>query len=605
MALKRHAHSVIAGPSACRTEIGDLSSELLGIIFHKFGPSPVHLAALPRVCKAWRTVMQEVTYQQLCLEIAPGLCEKMGCDVTSQPPGGWLALFKLLLYCPGMQGLPTSYINWDGDYGSCLDLLGHVQEEACGFQTGPYVTRDLLLKKPFQRDCLFVTELCQHAWLDEDMRLAVCACRGLVQNFPVSAIARESGASKYAEASFEEQQLMRGTANDPCTFCGAPVFELREDVFFDIQESFRSWWQKLFDRCIPDWFDVTGQVCGNGHLTFEVFGNWDEASFLDGTPMAGSGKGLQVETCELLQRVCEELDPKEHDFCELTFWRDLNPYTLSQKLGRLANEIGMFVIDEEDEEGRELVCFLRHLHTISDFVEVIPKLERRMDDLKQMYEDSFQEDYEDSSEDSESSNEGDGANSADSESGSAADEEIKEEPPFWSVPFDDLEVVKSFQNESLALNAAQMVYTYLSNDKPNPSARMVVRTSKNMDHQLVLRTEAVRKLEEMKQERKAEIEAALTAAGVEKRGGEWPLPDAVQSYIKDPNVLLNEAVDRQRQCFLEAEEKKAAEQEKKAAERAQRERDTAMRRAEQETKAAERKAWRERKKAAERDFRAS
>lgn len=64
-------------------------------------------------------------------------------------------------------------------------------------------------------------------------------------------------------------------------------------------------------------------------------------------------------------------------------------------------------------------------------------------------------------------------------------------------------------------------------------------------------------------------------------------------------MSLDEAVDRQRQaCFLEAEEKRAAE-------RAQRESEAAVRRAEQEVKMAERKAWQERKKAAERVFRAS
>lgn len=530
MASKLLPQSNAGGPSPCGTEIGDLSSELLNVIFHKLGPSPVHLAALPAVCKSWRSVMQEVTYQQLCLEIAPGLCEKMGYDVTSQPWGGWLAFFKLLLYCPGMQHLPEPYINDSRKRSSRLDDLGHVQEEACGFQTGPAVARKLLPRqRQFQQDCLFATGLCQHAWLDEDRNLAVCASRGIVQNFPNSAIAKQSAASRYADASLQEQQLMRETANNHCIYCGAPIFELRKDVFFNRHDSFHRLGRDLVPGFIPRWDDVTGQVCGNGHLTFEVFGNRPRAPFLERTPMAGSGQGTVVETCQLKKRVCKELRLPRDDgiTCELKFFQDLNPYTLSHQLKCLARAIKGFILDhEEDEELREEGgSAAAKLRTMSGLIRRIARTERRIEENYQIYEDSCKEDHKDTG----------SKDSRGTESDTAQDEGLEEELPFWSIPSDDLGVVKDFKNESSS--AEYRVFTFLRDSKP--SARIVVNTHRKLERFWAQKAEAERRLELMEQERKEEIEAALTAAGVQESGGEWPLPEAVQSYIKVswPSVL--------------------------------------------------------------------
>ncbi|GAQ81796.1 hypothetical protein KFL_000910160 [Klebsormidium nitens] len=565
-----------------------MTEERLAMLNRMLNGAPVHLAALPSVCKAWRGVMQEITWQQLCLEIAPGLCERMGYDVTDKPPGGWLALLKLLLYCPGMR-FDRGYINKDGEEGGFLELMGHVQGKVCGFQTGRVVAKDLLLKEPFQHDCLFVTPLCRHAWLDRDKKLAVCACRGMVWDFPYSAIAKESGAIRYVEASPQEQQLMSSAAKCRCTYCGTPVFVLQEVVFFNIQEKFRHWWQRVFDRCLPDWSDITGQVCGNGHLTFEVFGKRSKrAPFLSGKPMAGSGQGLVVETSGVIKKVYKELMPEPLDFCELDVCRNLNPYTLSRKLTRLATEIRDFVWDEcEDGEGmpEELGC-VDNFNTMSDVIEWIPRLETRINEIIQIYNNSTAGIYKDSSD----------KDSFDRRSESAEDEEFCEELPFWRVPWADLGVVKRLQDTSVTGRAAQTIGGYLCHD--TSSAKIVVSANIRLDRLCSFQYWAERRLERYEKERKEEIEAALTEAGLQKRGGDWPFPEGVQSYIKDPNVPLEDAIDRQQQFLLK-------EKEKRAAERAQRRNETALRRAEQEAKVAERKALRERKKAAERVFRAS
>lgn len=156
--------------------------------------------------------------------IAPALCKAMDFDAQEGPPGGWSAFYKLLLYCPG---LPT-----DGDYQCASEaiqyyladggddelgwwgLLGHVQSPACGFQTGPSVIKDLRLRKPFRKDVLFVTQLCQH----DDSWSLWCACRGLIKNFRKSAIAKRSGALSYLRSGLQNRQRMQQKAKRLCIY---------------------------------------------------------------------------------------------------------------------------------------------------------------------------------------------------------------------------------------------------------------------------------------------------------------------------------------------------------------------------------------------------
>lgn len=49
-----------------RTHISDLGPELLNAVFHKLGPSPMHLAAVSCVSRMWGRIMQEDVWRQLC-----------------------------------------------------------------------------------------------------------------------------------------------------------------------------------------------------------------------------------------------------------------------------------------------------------------------------------------------------------------------------------------------------------------------------------------------------------------------------------------------------------------------------------------------------------
>jgi hypothetical protein len=156
MATKRvtrsQSHRLSAASS---TTLSDLGPELLNAVFCQLAPSPMHLAAVSCVCKDWRNVMREETWKQLCLAAAPALCKSMGFNERG-PPGGWLGIYKLLVYCPGLH--PSDYrgvvdtVGRDDGPNGWWELLGHVQTSGCGFQTGPAVIKDLRMREPFRKD---------------------------------------------------------------------------------------------------------------------------------------------------------------------------------------------------------------------------------------------------------------------------------------------------------------------------------------------------------------------------------------------------------------------------------------------------------------------
>jgi hypothetical protein len=84
------------------TVLSDLGNDLLSRIFTKLGPSPKHIVAPGAVCKNWRSVLKEVTWKELCFQIAGGLCDVLGYCGENIPPGGWRGLYKMLVYCPGL-----------------------------------------------------------------------------------------------------------------------------------------------------------------------------------------------------------------------------------------------------------------------------------------------------------------------------------------------------------------------------------------------------------------------------------------------------------------------------------------------------------------------
>ncbi|GAQ81790.1 hypothetical protein KFL_000910100 [Klebsormidium nitens] len=415
----------------------------------------------------------------------------MGYGASSQPPGGWLEVFKFLLYCPDLRR-PSDC--WEASEGnvSCSDSLGHVQQEAGGFQTGPAVAKELRLKAQFRQDPLFVTRVCEHPSEDEDEDLPLGACRGLVQDFPNSAIAKQSKASRYLEASPQEQQSMQESAKEKCAFCGAPLFELSGNAFFEdnlapcsegvseFLEIFRDFSSETFER-------ITGNVCGEGHLTFVINYYGDCIEILQHKPMAGSGEELLVETFKVFNALVATFEDELDGDDEIDFRKHLGAFTVSQKLQRLADETEYETSNEEDtlEELRPLA----RLQTMPELINGIPEIAR-------------------------------------------------------------------------------------------------------------LTCKVMHRLEEMEAHRKAVIEGALEEAGVCKRGGAWPKPEAVYSFVKDPNRSLEETVKSVRQKWLEVEEKRAAEQ-------AAQNREKAKRKAEHEAREAERKARRQLEVAEKRASRAS
>jgi hypothetical protein len=347
---------------ASTTVLGDLGPELLSAIFCKLGPSLMHLAAVSCVCKTWRGVVQEDVWRKLCLEAAPTLCESMGWCKQSIPPGGWLSVYKLLLYCPGLHRSSYTPVALNNEYNDTFDrgwweLIGHVQEWASGFQTGLLVTRDLRRREPFQKDVLFVSRLCKH---ERGLRAQSCACRGFVGDFARSAIAKKSGAIAYLQADPQEQQKMQEEAENLCSYCQAPLFELLEKSFFS--NNF------LLDRDILDemssdpediqrtlqGFDISGDVCGNGHLVLEVYRNWERVPFLDKKSVTGSGEELHVQISGLLDGVCEAFYPVvEEDGAELLFRKSLDAFSVAKKLRGMAYMIeALDLLDKKEGEQK-------------------------------------------------------------------------------------------------------------------------------------------------------------------------------------------------------------------------------------------------------------
>ncbi|GAQ79200.1 F-box family protein [Klebsormidium nitens] len=346
MTPKRSARG-LAHPLSPTSSTGsnDLGPELLNAIFSKLSPSPIYLAALHCVCKDWRDVMQEHTYQQLCLEAAPRLCEAMGYSKISAPPGGWAAVFQLLVYCPGLPSL--LYTTARGEW---WNQLGHVQKKTGGFLTGNGVASALQLKEAFHKDELFVTGLCQH-----------------------------EGARK----NVWDEDVEYISANNYCS---------SEYEVADEEEEEDSDWEEPDE----DGSAVRGYVCGNGHLTLGAVGNFTE---LGGTKVAGSGEGLTVEPSPLLKGLSETFALQEEFENELEFRKGLDAFSVARKLRSLARGMrdGVVAGDQGELEQGEEALFSTESKTMVEMEAVLPEFQKRPWDTVV----AFEEDFEDSESESE------------------------------------------------------------------------------------------------------------------------------------------------------------------------------------------------------------
>ncbi|GAQ81807.1 hypothetical protein KFL_000910260 [Klebsormidium nitens] len=567
MAPKRTAQSAPGHSPATRQGITTLGPDLLGAIFYKLGPSPMHVAVIACVCKDWRNVMQESTWKLLCLDAAPALCKQMGYDDPSSPPlGGWLAAYKVITYCAGL--VPSDYENlkdftkgsepWPGAFytNTWWDLVGHVEEKTSGFQTGPAVMRDLRLRKPFRDDVVFVTSPCAHEYPDSaGHEPCTFAFRGVVQDFAASAIAAKSGAEAYLEASSKEQELMQQGADDCCAYCQAPLFKLLEDVFFENNYIYNHPYYPSSDDSDdsevdesafgPRGFRVEGSVCGNGHLMMGGYGSRSQESFLEVMALEGSGEDLQIEKSDLMNLLCETFFLKvENDRAELAFRRSIDPFSASAKLTWLAVYLGPNALavgpgDENDtcclrkigEKTQELAKSLQKCEVLVE----LDLVKKRISTLIERFEVGTVSGLETTSE-SEYSSESDPELEAEME---ACDDPA----PFWALIPEVLDRVERLPEISLPL-----VRLFLGFCTHSPSYTLNrIEALESLDKR---RSLLQKKAVGVRKERRGEIEAALKAAGVSARYGrrrnQWPDYRAVYHFIRTRELSVQEVIECQR-----------------------------------------------------------
>lgn len=396
---------------------------------------------------------------------------------------------------------------------SCLDSMGHVQQKPGGFQTGPAVAKDLRLKAQFQRDALLVSRVCEHPPEDEDEDLPLGACRGLVQDFPTSKISKQSKATRYLKASPQEQQSMQESAKENCTFCSAPLFPLSGNTFFEdnLAPCEESEFEEFFRESSPETFErVTGNVCGKGHLTFAINHYGDCLQILQNKPIMGTGEQLWVETFKVFKAMVEAFEGELDSDTEIDFRKNLDAFTVSRKLRRLAAEIEYEVSDEEDtlEELRPLA----RLQTMPELINGVPEIARRTCKLIKDFEDGCEDSFE-----------------SESEFESEEEEEFDDVRPFWEVPADEIDVVRDFLS-TMSKDWVGILATYLG--RKMLSARTLLSTVRQLEQLNSIGEQATHRLAEMEAHRKAVIEGALEEAGVCKRAGAWPIPEAVYKFVK-------------------------------------------------------------------------
>jgi hypothetical protein len=150
------------------TTFSDLGPDLGHRIFSLLGGSPRNIAPAAAVCKEWRSILETITWREMCLKAARGLCGALGYDYVNTPPGGWMGCFKMLVYCPGLDP-PLSYVLENDD--ELLDInrtkdwwqfFGHVENTAGGFVTGGEVHEALHLRGRFRDDEIYASQVCFH-----------------------------------------------------------------------------------------------------------------------------------------------------------------------------------------------------------------------------------------------------------------------------------------------------------------------------------------------------------------------------------------------------------------------------------------------------------
>lgn len=507
MASKPVTRSRARRLSAVTTDICDLGPELLNLVFTKLAPSPLNLAAVPCVCKAWRTIMQEQIWQQLCLEVAPGLCKVLRYDAANEPPGGWAAMYKLLFFCPAHFRKSWYFDGW----GS----LAHVQTQSSGFQTGPEIASELRLKKKYRGDPLFVSRPCFHGdEVGNRHSTRTHACRGLVRNVAKSALAKRAGAREYLKAPPERQQRMRDLASDQCHYCQAPLYELESRVLAERDCNSSEDTDSDED---PEGFDFSGHMCGNRHIMLEILGNLGETPFLKAESLPDVREGLSVETSKIKRNLCSLMEPDPNAAVERRLWKTLDAFSLFTKLKCLERgyrETGMKaeICEDTDEDCKEPLV-QGEITDSSAGRQVIVELGKKLTDVEKQIVSTIEGFERDTEEELDSNVEADiGAG------------------PFWEVPLEAFQCIKDLL--FFVPQCKRILTRFLAEDCKRSAETVLdgVRKLRRLDSRKSHISDTLRALRE---KRGDELEGKLRSAGIPPGSDKyhWPDSHSVCQYI--------------------------------------------------------------------------
>lgn len=434
------------------------------------------------------------------------------------------------LYCPGLHS--TSFFRdkgcdwWEG-------TLGHVQAETHGFRIGPLeIARDLGLRERFRGDVLLVSEVCEHDGGSDELEVNH-ACRGVIKDVAHSTIAEQAGAIRYFNASPRKQRKLRKRAKHRCAYCQAPLFRLREGVIFKTEEEY-------FNCLMIDakFYEVSGHVCGNGHLILGLRGYRKNTPFYCAEEVKASGEGLYFQTSELFKEVCCTFGPRDGDgVVEVAFWKDLDAFDVSKKLKRLAHLNKDDSSCEAQRKETRGAASLRKPRAMSELQWELHDLKLRISKVARDFEDrceegsefSEKEGLEDFNVDSESDLEARLEAGLDSEAGHQADE--KYQYPFWEeAGWIYVGIVSVFVKD---MPQARRIITSVLRNR-DQKARTAFNAMQCLKR-LMLRKVQVQSALDLLKRRRKDIEAALERAGIpaclSSQYGKWPDSDVVDRYV--------------------------------------------------------------------------
>lgn len=89
------------------SSFSSISEDILINIFSKLEEDPRHLASLACVCPRFNSIIRSVCWKRRCMSVIPAVVADLlqangRADRPAEPPGGWSALQKLAVCCPGL-----------------------------------------------------------------------------------------------------------------------------------------------------------------------------------------------------------------------------------------------------------------------------------------------------------------------------------------------------------------------------------------------------------------------------------------------------------------------------------------------------------------------